>query len=977
MAGKPMAASRAATWLAALLTLACGSDPAAQAPAATKDALGGDTGPNLCPKASLRPDGQCCPPGEFFLPGMPGCAKVGPRGCAADSAATAQTCVPRWCFDWRKASGEPCDDQALCLPQGRTCTDAEIDHGGGCPAGQAPTSATDSSCRPAGQVEQPTGLAPLPPPARGHELPDLPDLPSPATPVWCPGELLYPAVLCTPNTPKCLVGETWANGKCTPIAGPDWLCPPGFVPAPPDGNPHSDLPGCLPDPADCGNAPFPVPDKVGPLLYYVDSNALPGGDGTQVKPWSNLATALAKVPAGATLALAAGDYGLAAPLEQEVALVGRCAAKVTLSAAADEPLIIHAKVLLARLRVSGPGRGVLVEGKGNAHLQAVVLQGLPGAALTVQGPAASVAVSNAVLGDGTDADDAAQCVLVRQGAQAQIERVRLRGCEDAGLNVDLAAAATLSEAVVDGVRPLHTGADYAPAAISHLGSSLTVQKARLRRQYGAAVYAANPDDTLVLRDVLIQEPQLTYQAQNTGMGLLSYAQNLDVAGLVVQGGRLSAVQIMQGSAYLQNLAIRDVAGVPAVSASGMGLVVAGGALVTVDDADLRGTAFAGVYVEDSGLSLTNALISGVRRIQGDAGRGLTLAGAAAILTQVRIHDCGTIGISAFASSSHSSAILAEDLVIDHIAAAPDNNGLGRGILMGETTTLTGRRVRIEHVHTIGLSVADAGTRADVRDLTIRHVLDDGQGWFGRGLDVSDGAEVSVLGLYVRDYREAGIAALTDAAVTVSDAALIDGSPNAANVFGDAISLAEGSRVRAQGLRTHGASDCGIRITDHSQAELFGVQVAAMKLATANGTGVVASSGSRVHAVAALVDHARGIGVGVWQGSASLEDSVVRSVDDPADVSKIAPLGYGILAVDGGVLALDRSILSQAARAGLLVDAGCTATLGYSLVVGNLIGAVLGVDPSPLIATLALLENSGGNTAGMSGFPLPPPPPPLN
>ncbi|MBI5608510.1 MAG: right-handed parallel beta-helix repeat-containing protein [Deltaproteobacteria bacterium] len=965
--------------LLALCCSACGSDPAKPATAAAKDASGGDVAQSLCSKAALRPDGLCCPAGEFFLSGVPGCAKVGPRGCSADSAAAAEACVPRWCADWAKPSGQPCDDKAVCLPQGRTCTAPEVDQGQGCPAGHVPTSPTDASCRPAGRADQPLGLAPLGAEPGGLEVPELADLPAPATPVWCHGVLPYPSVACTPGAPSCPVGETRREGKCSPIAGPGWLCPTGFAVAPLDGNPHTDLPGCVPDPADCGSGPFPPlePTNVGPLLFYVDPSAAADGDGSQAKPWSSLPMALGKVPPGAILALASGSYALSGPLEQDVSLLGRCAAMVSLSAPAGQPLRVHAKVLLARLRVGDPGRGVLVEGKGNANLQGVAVQGLPGPAVTVQGAATKLLVGNAVLGSGVDADEPARCVLVSEGAQAQIERVRLRGCEDAGLDVDLGAAATLSEAVVDGIRPLHTGADYAPAAVTHMGSTLTLKNARLRRQYGAAVYAANPDDTLVLRDVRIEEPQLTYQAQNTGMGLLTYAQSLDVAGLVVDGGRLSAIQIMSGTAYLQNVAVRSVVGVPGVAESGMGLAVAGGALVTVEDADLRGTAFGGVYAEDSGIALTNSLIAGVRRFGSGPARGLTLYGAAAILTRVRITDCGTIGISAFAGDVYGSEILAEDLVIDHIAAAPDNNGLGRGILIGDATGLTGRRIRIEHVHTGGLTVAGAGTTAQVRDLTIQHVLDDGEGWFGRGIDVSDGAEIALRGLYLRDYGEAGIAALTDAAVTVSDAAVVDGHPNPAPAFGAAVSLAERTTVRAYGVRAREASDCGIRITDRSEGDLFGVQVAAMRLTTANGTGIVASGGSRLHAVAALVDHARGIGVGVWQSSASLEDSVVRHVDDPPAPDKIAPLGYGVLTLDGGELAIDRCILSHAARAGLLVDAGCAAVLGFSLVAGNLIGAVLGVDPTPLLATLAMLENSNSNTAGMSGFPLPPPPPPLN
>ena len=141
------------SWLlipALLLAASCdrSTDDIPQADVAP-DVVGQEVAPPDCHPSQRDLEGKCCPAGQFYAFATAQCLAIGPLECAAVLPASPESCVPRWCADWRDDDGVACpsgDDN--CLPVGRTCTATELASGGGCPAGQWPSPPT-GACVPA------------------------------------------------------------------------------------------------------------------------------------------------------------------------------------------------------------------------------------------------------------------------------------------------------------------------------------------------------------------------------------------------------------------------------------------------------------------------------------------------------------------------------------------------------------------------------------------------------------------------------------------------------------------------------------------------------------------------------------------------------------------------------------------------------------------------------------------------------------
>src|SRR5262245_55881407 len=183
--------------------------------------------------------------------------------------------------------------------------------------------------------------------------------------------------LCHPSDDKCPPGTIpkFSEG-CIPVGISN--CAPEFVEA--DGH-------CYPSPDKCAADSFPVPtegcvaiDGEGcgsgtwgniadaPATIWVDPSYAGGdSDGSQLKPMTSIADALALVSAGGRVALAQGSYAEALAIVSPVEIVGRCPSLVQVSGAAPTPLGIPAIVfangvqglVLRNLRIGGAGDGVL------------------------------------------------------------------------------------------------------------------------------------------------------------------------------------------------------------------------------------------------------------------------------------------------------------------------------------------------------------------------------------------------------------------------------------------------------------------------------------------------------------------------------------------------------------------------------------------------------------------------------------------
>jgi hypothetical protein len=382
---------------------------------------------------------------------------------------------------------------------------------------------------------------------------------------------------------------------------------------------------------------------------FVDASAPPGGDGSRERPLRALPD-----PARGRFTLAAGVYPGALVLE-DVELVGGPA--VVLAATPPATCIrTRGTVRLEQVQIQGGATGLAVEG-GRTVLTGVSISGQRGPAVEVSAGAELILGASTVQASVS----AVPGVRVLPGGKAELTRVRFQGPFQRAVDARSPAALRLSGLQIqDAVTGLWLS-----------GGAVVVEGMEVRGGRGPGVYVAGA--TAQLRDVRVAGHEyglLTGEdaridgrgfrssgAARAGVGLVKSKGTLEdvhvesagssggvqlissevrLRGLEVQGGRSSglvardaqltlegatfkgpsgvdpsdgdAVQIRGGTATLSGVRIQDC--------SGVGVVVAEAATVTLHRATVSGAAIAGVAVE------TEARLSGtevsVERTSGPA-----------------------------------------------------------------------------------------------------------------------------------------------------------------------------------------------------------------------------------------------------------------------------------------------------------------------------------------------------------------------
>ena len=215
------------------------------------------------------------------------------------------------------------------------CTDTELAQGQGCDAGWWPEG--DGTCRPAGVFG---ALEATPTDALATSwgqpagVPESTPLPSLQQTSFCLDAKTRQTVICDGKTPSPCPAGTMPDPSprqdgqppvCLKV-GVDWTCPPGFV-AKGEVSKVTGLDSCVADPADCGDDAFGGVAEAA-NVRFVDANAGGNGDGSRAKPFATINEAIAAVPVGGTVAVAAGTYAEQAVVDKAMHLRGRCAAMV-------------------------------------------------------------------------------------------------------------------------------------------------------------------------------------------------------------------------------------------------------------------------------------------------------------------------------------------------------------------------------------------------------------------------------------------------------------------------------------------------------------------------------------------------------------------------------------------------------------------------------------------------------------------------
>ena len=931
-------------------------------------------------------DGSCCPAGHFYDPMSAACTPIGPRACRQMALDALDDCLPRWCWDGRDDAGDACALPAVaCHPVGRRCTDDEVVASMGCAAGTWPDG-PGSDCVTAGAETLPAATPPVTP------------LPVLAETRFCADA--EGARLCEESEAGCGPGAmpaTAGAAGCVDVGVP-WLCPPGFLVDPGDAAPGA-LPGCLPDPADCGTSTYPSVPSGGPVVY-VQKGAKAGGDGSLASPFTSVGLAIAAAPAGATVAIAAGAYSENLVLAKPVRLIGRCAAQVSIAPAVSEPVVrvvgkrSGGEVELVGLRLTGSASGLIADDGPSVRLQRSAISGATGFGLRVRGT--HVTLSDLLI-DHTRADgigDAGIGLFLLAGATVNLSDVRLHD----NRSVAVVAVGSDSELVasgllVDGTREhLLFGAEGLGMAIQE-GASATLSASRISGNLKTGVVVEG--GARLVAHGLVVDGTLANSDGYLGIGISATSgANVTLRGVRVSGNRTRGLDISGPDTRVdaRGLVVDGTREQVADASLGTGLHVTNRAIATLRSlrlSDNRGIGLA-ASITGTDVKATDLLVDGTRPSISaeEPGLGVALfAGATVTLLRARVTDSRGAGVAVIGSSS---ALRATDLLVEGSrAATPYWPGQGLVIAAGAMAGLT--RARIIDNRASGVFVVNPDSHLGARALQVDATRETpGAGGLGVGVLVSNGASARIGGGRLHDNRLFGLMAYDPGTRAVITGLLVDGNrPASSSGLGGGGAVAgSGASLTVTGCEIRDNRYIGVAFhRAGSPATVIGTVIGDTFPGTPQGTAKLGEYGTAVTALscASGVDVVACRLVGNHAAAAAFTDTDARLSDTVAADNAVAAFTIADANATGGQTSVELAdgfvvkgkldldvadcLVQRMPRAGLLADGPVTGTLSGTLITTSHFGVVAQGGAALATAGSALWQNAT-NLAGDSGLFVP-------
>lgn len=916
--------------------LGCGHSAAPDSAAKAQAGQG-----KACAASQQRPDGSCCAAGEFFDVDAHHCSAVGLPECGTAGSLASPNCSPRWCSHGDAGeigSGDVCDPAADA--SATSCRAGEFaDPSGGChPAG-------GRIVLPSGEVwvaDESTQVAALPP------------LPPPTLPL---------------NDDGCEVGEVRDGDACVPEMGAPWVCPPGFSQTgfAPDG----ELTDCLPSENDCGLGTFGnVPDEPG--YVYVDPQAF-GGDGSKAKPMPSLPDAMAAFGPNKTYVLAAGSY-LAMKLAASVHLIGRCAAKVTISAA-NSPN--------AALTATGGNTTLVVEGVTLRDGTGGGVIGHAGAKVMLDGVRITANSGYGILLDSGSVGSVTNCLIDHNtspigtplgaggirvnGGSVGISQTRISANSVAGIRINSASAEVdITGVVID--QSLQVNKSWGPA-IFVANSTVTVTGSRLSHNQGAGIYADS--QAAVLADHVLVDGSLD-STDAAGLG---------TAAAAMAGSQLS-ISHLRSLGMRAGVEVRD-SGTQAYvfqarfdSPGWHAAVADGGAALTLDRIFVGDFHRQAVVIQGAA---TKGIIDHVLVVGSTAAPDATHSMAALGVytgSQAQVHDfrvTQTDGV-AFLVHGAASQLTGTGLTADQIGENPGPHGGGCfGLAVIGPALVDVERLRISTVSMYAI-IAAYGGQLRVRNALIDNVTDaDILGvpakavvcWECKSLQMRHARLQSIQGIGIAAFGAGSTLAGDD----LSIGGLIASKLGVDKGTAPALVLQDGTIANFAAAVFSDSHGYGIQVGYFDQAKLaalrlVGVRVAHTLVAQAGGvglsgagSGLLALSNSKVEAVATQFDHNSGAGVVSYRADLSLRQSLVADTAFSAGVLRVGEPGYsdGVFAREGKV-SIERTVLANNLHAGVLLHNVKQASLTGTVLAGGAYGVVAQEDTALDLAGNLFLNN---------------------
>ncbi|MEP7120685.1 MAG: right-handed parallel beta-helix repeat-containing protein [Byssovorax sp.] len=530
------------------------------------------------------------------------------------------------------------------------------------------------------------------------------EAPAPAIDAGIPGcaaLFVEPDGLCRPTLAKCPKGSIpWFDQGCAPVGiegcASEFLeadgvchvaiskCPSGTLPVPTEG--------CVPidGPAGCGAAPWGAIADGASTIWVDPSYKGDANDGSKQSPVTTLAAALALVPEGGRVALAAGNYGEAVIVKQSVEIVGRCPSLVKItgegafggSTATVGIDPTPAGVTLRNLKIGGGGQGIAVDGSGPAKVivDGVWVKNAREIALVATGPGASVEVKHSFFQAtlASDQGTLGRGVVALAGATVVVDASVVLDNLTAGIGAsDAGSHLTFTNGLIEGTWGRASDGLLGVGALVDSGATATVGGSAIVANRSAGALIRGSGSVLDVKASVLEKTLAQEADQSLGVGLRaeSKATATIEASAILDTLLHGVASFDQGTSVTLDQTL--VAGTtPQLSdgGGGDGVHAENGGAIQFTHSAATGNSHAGVSAQTPGTAIHLASSLVQANGSGHAGGGiLAYAGSKATIDSSAL--VGNVGEGLFLHPG-AEAIVTRSLLAGTVADAAGNNGVG-------------------------------------------------------------------------------------------------------------------------------------------------------------------------------------------------------------------------------------------------------------------------------------------------------------
>lgn len=349
----------------------------------------------------------------------------------------------------------------------------------------------------------------------------------------------------------------------------------------------------------------------------------------------------------------------------------------------------------------------------------------------------------------------------------------------------------------------------------------------------------------------------------------------EVSGIRFENGAATGVMIGSGQIWMHDVTIQGAlyGGLilfPFYQRTPLDLVL--------ERATLASNTSVALYLESGATAtVTDVVIQDTLEDYRGAGIGVNVVtGAQATLDRVTVERSVRYGLYA---GFEGASIEATDLVIQGVG--PDSNGtLGRGIEIDEHGSVTLERALVEGATDRGIFVGHEGSVLTIRDSTIRGTVPVKVEESGRGIEAMDGAQVVVEDSVLEDNVEVGVMAFDTATLSLIRTTVRGTQVNGNGEFGRAVEVNTGGQVTLQESVLEDNEGQALSVRGASGATVQDCDITGNGLDDGSyGAVITVSDGSSVTIQGSRLQDNRPIGVGVREEGtvATLEDTEITGM----------------------------------------------------------------------------------------------------